>query len=70
MDFLGEVPVSPGKEENLKLVHTTIKQIKVYLNPGISYFHNLDLIASSENSFRPFPGIALCFTHMICASFR
>lgn len=70
MDFLGEVPVSPGREGNLKLAHTTIKQIEVYLNPGLSYFHNLALIASSKNSFRPFSGIALHFTHMICASFR
>lgn len=68
MDFLGEVPVSIGREENLELAHTTVKKMKVYL--GISYLHNLNLIASSKNSSRAFSGVALCFSHVICAVFK
>lgn len=70
MDFLGEVPVSIGREENLELAHTTVKKTKVYLNPGISYLHNLNLIASIKNSSRAFSGVALCFSHVICAVFK
>lgn len=62
--------VSIGREKNLKLACTTIKQTKVCLSPGISYLHRLVLKASSKNSFRLFSVTVLHFSHMTSALFR
>lgn len=61
---------SIGREENLKLTCSTVKQTKVSHSPGILYLHSLGLIASSKTSFRPLSDAALHFSHTISALFR